>query len=466
MERVMPIKPTTYNKIISSMEEFDRDLRQSEKWSDWENNKAHYHAIKQGGRIYPVKKIVAMASGTPVSDFSGGWGSKTHAANSYSQALGFKIIPLRHRNPAWSRDELIVTLDFYFRHKDKIPGKKSQEVKELSGLLNRIGSQIHTIQSDDFRNPNGVYMKLMNYRGLDPNHSSQGLKHGGKGDQEVWNEFSSDLEKCQRHAQAITTAIHELEIDADTEPNTDETEFEAEEGRVVARVHSRRERNRKIVNKKKSAVLRHDGFLSCEACGFRFDETYGERGANFIECHHVKPVHEMRPGETTKLSDLVLLCSNCHRMVHAKRPWLTLDGLKTLITSLLLLLFSTVAYATESTVLTGTVTHVRDGDTIEVGKIPIRLNGVSAPELNEPLGQQSKQFMLDLVDGMSVRCELTGAKTYDRLVGTCYLDDQDIGVAVISTGLALDCPRYSGGRYAEFEVAKAREQIKLLGYCQ
>ena len=39
------------------------------------------------------------------------------------------------------------------------------------------------------------------------------------------------------------------------------------------------------------------------------------------------------------------------------------------------------ARADEPTVLTGTVTHVRDGDTIEVGKIPIRLNGVSAPVL-------------------------------------------------------------------------------------
>ena len=102
--------------------------------------------------------------------------------------------------------------------------------------------------------------------------------------------------------------------------------------------------------------------------------------------------------------------------------------------------------AAEPTILTGTVTHVRDGDTIEVGKIPIRLNGVSAPELDEPLGNASKQFMLNLVDGKSVRCELTGSKTYDRLVGTCYLDDEDIGAAVISAGLGLDCPKFSGGR--------------------
>ncbi len=127
--------------------------------------------------------------------------------------------------------------------------------------------------------------------------------------------------------------------------------------------------------------------------------------------------------------------------------------------------YATLALADE-TVLTGTVTHVRDGDTIEVGKIPIRLNGVSAPELDESLGQQSKQFVHDLVMGKSVRCEMTGAKTYDRIVGTCYLDGKDIGATVISVGLALDCPRYSGGRYVEFELAEARDQIKLPEYCR
>lgn len=116
--------------------------------------------------------------------------------------------------------------------------------------------------------------------------------------------------------------------------------------------------------------------------------------------------------------------------------------------------------------LTGTVTKVRDGDTIEVDRIPIRLNGVSAPEMNEPLGPQSKAFMADLVMGKRVRCELNGEKTHDRFVGTCYLDGQDIGASVIAAGLALDCPRYSGGRYAEYEVEGAVAKIKLPRYCQ
>lgn len=91
---------------------------------------------------------------------------------------------------------------------------------------------------------------------------------------------------------------------------------------------------------------------------------------------------------------------------------------------------------------------------------------MSAPELKEPLGKQSKQFMRGLVEGKTVRCELNGKKTYDRFVGTCYLGDRNIGAAVIEAGLALDCPRFSGGRYKAVETEAARSRIKLPGYCR
>ena len=105
----------------------------------------------------------------------------------------------------------------------------------------------------------------------------------------------------------------------------------------------------------------------------------------------------------------------------------------TLVTSLSLSVAPLIVLA-EPTLLTGTVTYVRDGDTIEVGNIPIRLNGVSAPELKEPLGNQSKQFMKRLVEGRSVRCELDGTKTYDRYVGVCFLNGKDIGIFIITSG--------------------------------
>ena len=43
------------------------------------------------------------------------------------------------------------------------------------------------------------------------------------------------------------------------------------------------------------------------------------------------------------------------------------------------------------------------------------------------------------------------------------MDEQDIGAKVIGAGLALDCSRFSGGRYAEYELKGAASQMKLPG---
>lgn len=128
------------------------------------------------------------------------------------------------------------------------------------------------------------------------------------------------------------------------------------------------------------------------------------------------------------------------------------------------LLASSIAAAQSE--VSGNVTHVRDGDTIEVAGVPIRFDGVSAPELDEPYGDQSKNAMRGLVAGQQVRCELTGAKTYDRFVGTCFLDDgTNLSAEIISMGLARDCPRYSGGRYREYETERSR-RLPFPGYCK
>lgn len=137
-----------------------------------------------------------------------------------------------------------------------------------------------------------------------------------------------------------------------------------------------------------------------------------------------------------------------------------LTGLTNYILVLLALL--TEPTLADTTILTGNVTKVRDGDTIEVDAIPIRLNGVSAPEMNEPLGSQSKAFMVDLVLNKPVRCGLNGDRTHYRFVGIFYLDGQDIGEAVIEAGLALDCRRYSDGRYQKTETPEAPKESSYL----
>ena len=108
-------------------------------------------------------------------------------------------------------------------------------------------------------------------------------------------------------------------------------EMVSEEGKEKYVRHKTRERNSEIIQAKKDDFYARNGRLFCEACGFDFQQTYGERGDGFIECHHNVPLHEADSVRQTRISDLTLLCSNCHRMVHRRRQWLTVDELKTLL---------------------------------------------------------------------------------------------------------------------------------------
>jgi micrococcal nuclease len=53
------------------------------------------------------------------------------------------------------------------------------------------------------------------------------------------------------------------------------------------------------------------------------------------------------------------------------------------------------------------------------------------------------------------RCELDGDRTYDRCVGICYLQGEEMSDIMVHRGLARDCPRFSRGRYAEAESQAA-----------
>lgn len=74
----------------------------------------------------------------------------------------------------------------------------------------------------------------------------------------------------------------------------------------------------------------------CQACGFEFKDKYGEFGKDYIECHHEnvlseRPENEWEEEVRTSLNAVKVLCSNCHRMIHHKRPALTFDQLLQLL---------------------------------------------------------------------------------------------------------------------------------------
>jgi 5-methylcytosine-specific restriction enzyme A len=240
-------------------------------------------------------------------------------------------------NPDWMRDELILALNVYLKYRPNPPGKGSPEIIGLSTTLNRLGEKLFPPENraSTFRNENGVYMKLMNFRRLDPEYTSDGktgLSRGAKAEEEVWAYFAGDATRCQRVAQAIMASMEDAEVGAAwLEPNMDEGLQEAAEGRLLTRTHLVRERNRALVESKRKQVMKKDGKLLCEVCSFDFVIHYGNRGNGFIECHHTQPVETLFEGHKTHVNDLALVCANCHRIIHRGRPWLSVSDLKALM---------------------------------------------------------------------------------------------------------------------------------------
>lgn len=334
----MALSDVTKLAVYQALDEFDAIGRNAflEKYGF---SKARSYYVVRGSKRYDSKAIMGAAHGYARPDlgplrpqnFSGGEASIKRPL----ERLDFEVKQIGTRYPDWTRDEHILALDFYLRYRPSFPSQQSPEIAGLSRDIRAAAQRVGLTGDENFRNPNGVYMKLQNFSRIDPSfveRGRKGLTRGSNDEQRVWNEFASDPDRLASVAATIRAHLGEPIGQLDETIEADEPEVaEAAEGRLITRLHRTRERSRKLVRRKKDAVLKIKGRLECEACRFDFQLFYGERGSDFIECHHTKPVHSMKPGEKTKLKDLALVCANCHRMIHTRTPWLSLDQLKELI---------------------------------------------------------------------------------------------------------------------------------------
>lgn len=110
------------------------------------------------------------------------------------------------------------------------------------------------------------------------------------------------------------------------------------EGLESKAMQKHRKRSQKLRDAKIAQLKRdNNGNIFCVVCGFDFSKTYDGHGRDYIEIHHLKPVHLMERGGTPKqlkeaIDEVVPLCSNCHRMIHRDRSHiLTVEELKAII---------------------------------------------------------------------------------------------------------------------------------------
>ena len=103
--------------------------------------------------------------------------------------------------------------------------------------------------------------------------------------------------------------------------------------------------------------------------------------------------------------------------------------------------------------------RVVDGDTLEIGGIVYRLNGIDAPEHGQrcgtwDCGSEATAELVEIVKGRDVTCDALGQDGYDRTIATCYADGTDIGASMIDKGMAWAFVRYSDAYIGEEAAAR------------
>lgn len=207
---------------------------------------------------------------------------------------------------------------------------ESAEVEDLSRVLRRLDLHPREQRPHNFRSPGSISRKASDIATAYSGYAGKPTRGGGP-TRDVVREFESD----PAGMTALASSVREQALSGGVIPVTGEVVdpdlgVPATEGDARERLHLARERDSRIRRAKLDAVRAAGGKIACEACGFDFNSTYGERGRGYIEVHHRVPLHVSGPTETS-VSDLALLCSNCHRMVHRSKPWLTIEQLAQIV---------------------------------------------------------------------------------------------------------------------------------------
>ena len=112
----------------------------------------------------------------------------------------------------------------------------------------------------------------------------------------------------------------------------EEEDIVGREGKLLTRMHVYRERDRAFARKVREHYKKEGkGKLNCAVCGLDPAAIYGPSGDRSIEGHHKVPIEELQPDSETKVEDVAMVCANCHRVIHSKKPCLSIDEVRQLI---------------------------------------------------------------------------------------------------------------------------------------
>ena len=323
--------------VLAALAEFDR-LGRDTFLSTYGFSRAHAYFLRHQGGLYDCKAIAGYAHGEvpgqPRLTSDDLTGNEPSVARQLQDRLGFAVEV--HRG-FWTRGELILACDLVWANGWHELRTEYPAVIELSQLLHRYWVHPVAIRSENFRSPGSISRKTSD---IATQHASYTRirTRGNKLDGLILEEFEADPELMHEQAQALRAAIEAGSLSSDpvddlADDGRRATRPEDEgvpEGEQQEQTYLRRVRDRGIRDRAIQEYRQRNGGVACEACGFDFAAVYGPHGQDYIECHHRTPLSQS--GATiTRVGDLILLCANCHRMIHRRKPWLSTDDLTRLI---------------------------------------------------------------------------------------------------------------------------------------
>ena len=129
------IPDTSREQLVEALQRFDRELRDSSAWQGWQEKLSQKWAIQHDGKLYPPKQIISIASGAPVSQFSGG-----PESNEFLERHGLTVTALRG-DPVTLREGLETILQGYVEARQSEPfGSQStiaQTFRQLESQFRR-----------------------------------------------------------------------------------------------------------------------------------------------------------------------------------------------------------------------------------------------------------------------------------------------------------------------------------------
>lgn len=234
------------------------------------------------------------------------------------------------KNPVWTREELILALDLYFRLDYGQMHGGNPGVIQLSKELRELNVHTNIPDPDNFRSINSVALKLANFKKLDQNFSGKGMRDGAKQDREIWKEFHRHRNTLKKEADLIK----QVYLKSQNRKSKDNSVTESKKyykSEIIYQFHKNRETDPVTLKVKKEMVLIKTQTLKCEVCDIDALVRYGKFGNDLAEIHFSKELKSEPGFEPIEMDDFIIICPNCHRILDKHYGLINADDLRRII---------------------------------------------------------------------------------------------------------------------------------------